>query len=92
MWRLLWRVYLVIAVITFLLYGLDKFLAKAQWKRIPERWLHTMAFLGGFGGALIGMKVFNHKTQKPVFKWVILAAFLTHSAAVVIVFARRTWF
>lgn len=92
MWRILWRVYLVVGILTFLLYGLDKFLAKAEWKRIPERWLHTLTILGGFGGAIIGMQMFNHKKNKPVFKWVILASLIAHSAAVIIVLARLAWF
>ena len=92
MWRLLWRVYLFVGILTFLLYGLDKFLAKAGWKRIPERWLHTLTLLGGFGGAIAGMAMFNHKKNKPTFRWVIAAAVILHSAAVVIVMARLAWF
>ncbi|MDA9764600.1 MAG: DUF1294 domain-containing protein [Opitutales bacterium] len=92
MWRLLWKIYLWVGILTFLLYGLDKFLAKAGWKRIPERWFHTLTLLGGFGGALIGMHMFNHKKRKHSFRWVILAAFLLHGAAVVIVMARLAWF
>lgn len=92
MWRILWRVYLIVGILTFLLYGLDKFLAKAGWRRIPERWLHTLAILGGFGGAYLGMQLFNHKTNKPAFKWVLWAALIIHSAAVIIILARVAWF
>lgn len=92
MWRLLWRVYLFVGILTFLLYGLDKFLAKAEWKRIPERWFHTLTLLGGFGGAIIGMQVFNHKKNNHSFRWMIIASLILHSAAVVIVLARLAWF
>ena len=92
MWRILIRVYILISLITFLLYGLDKFLAQAEWKRIPERWFHSMALMGGFPGAWIGMQVFKHKTGKPKFRWVMLAGLLIHSAAAAILIARLKWF
>lgn len=92
MWRLLWRVYLIISLFTFVLYGIDKFLAKAEWKRIPERWFHTMSLIGGFSGAWFGMQVFKHKTNKPKYRWVMIASLLLHSAALAIFVARVRWF
>lgn len=53
--------------ITFLLYGLDKLLAKLHARRIPERVLILAAVLGGSIGALLGMFVFRHKVRKPKF-------------------------
>ena len=48
MWRLLFRVYLYISILTLLIYGIDKLLAKMEWKRVPERWFHTLSLIGGF--------------------------------------------
>jgi uncharacterized membrane protein YsdA (DUF1294 family) len=92
MWRLLFRVYLIISVLTLLIYGIDKFLAKAEWKRIPERWLHTLSLIGGFPGAFLGMNIFNHKTNKPKFRWVIFASLLLHLSAFAVFIARARWF
>lgn len=92
MWRLLWRVYFIISLLTLVIYGIDKFLAKAEWTRVPERWFHTLALIGGFPGAWVGMQLFHHKTNNPKFRWVMLAALLLHTAALVILFARLRWF
>ena len=83
---------MVINVCTLILYGIDKFLAKAEWKRVPERWLHTLSLIGGFAGAWVGMKLFNHKTSKPKFRLVMLAGLLLHTAFFAILMARMRWF
>ena len=59
---------LAINVIAFLTYGLDKLKAKKEMWRVPEKVLLLMAALGGSIGALLGMKIFHHKTQKWKFK------------------------
>lgn len=51
-----------INVLTFLLYGLDKWLAKTHRRRIPEVRLLLLAVVGGSVGAWVGMKVWHHKT------------------------------
>jgi len=52
-----------INVLTFLLYGIDKWKAqKSKW-RIPEETLIWLAIVGGSIGALIGMYLFRHKTK-----------------------------
>ena len=64
-------IYLAAAnVLTFLLYGLDKFLAKREGaRRIRERTLFLCAFLlGGLGGTA-GMFLFRHKTKHWYFRW-----------------------
>ena len=57
-----------INIITFLLYGLDKQKAKQNRWLIPEKVLLGAAVLGGSIGALLGMRMFHHKTQKWKFK------------------------
>ena len=57
----------VMSLLTFAAYGMDKRKAKkGQW-RIPEKTLLLLAVLGGSLGALLGMYVFHHKTQKTKF-------------------------
>lgn len=55
---------IIINIITFLFYGIDKFLVKNRLTRIPEVVLFFFALIGGPLGALIGMKTFHHKTKK----------------------------
>ncbi len=52
-----------INVLTFLLYGFDKWKAKKNEWRIPEKTLLATALIGGSIGALAGMQVFRHKTR-----------------------------
>lgn len=49
------------------MFWLDKKNASNGSWRIPERTLLFMAAAGGSAGALIGMVVCRHKTQKPAF-------------------------
>lgn len=63
------------SVALFLLYGIDKTQSKRQegW-RVPETMLHGLALLGGFIGGWLGMVVFHHKTNKPLFKVILAVA------------------
>ena len=63
--------FIVINLLTFLLYGLDKYKAIRQEWRIPERVLLLMAFVGGAFGALSAMRIFRHKTRKGRFKLMV---------------------
>ena len=57
-------IYLIgINVLTFLIYGIDKWKAKRGKWRIPEDTLIWLAIAGGSIGALLGMNLFRHKTQ-----------------------------
>ncbi len=60
----------VLNLISFLLFGIDKFKARKQLWRISELTLLFFAFLGPLG-ALLGMNIFRHKTQKWKFKILI---------------------
>lgn len=72
-WGLLACWLVVINLITFLIFGLDKWKAKRKEKkdsvrRVPEKNLLLLAAVGGSVGALLGMKVFRHKTLHRAFK------------------------
>ncbi|MBQ2346999.1 MAG: DUF1294 domain-containing protein [Clostridia bacterium] len=61
-------VYIVlINIMTFIVYGIDKAKAKQNKWRIPEKVLIIFAILCGSIGAILGMIVFHHKTRKPKF-------------------------
>ena len=60
---------LAINVVTFLLYGIDKWRAKrARW-RMPEGVLLGLAAIGGSVGAWLGMGIWHHKTQHKKFRY-----------------------
>ena len=50
-------------IVTFIIYGIDKYKAKKHKWRISENMLIGLALIGGFVGALAGMQVFRHKTK-----------------------------
>ena len=58
-----------INVVTFFLYGIDKWKAKRSKWRVSEAALIWMAVLGGSIGAWLGMKAWHHKTQHKKFKY-----------------------
>ena len=76
---------IMINVITFALYGLDKWRAMTRQWRVREKKLIILALIGGSIGAMIGMTVFHHKTRKMKFRilvpiaiiiWLTLGGFL----------------
>ena len=64
---------IVINVVTFLVYGIDKWKAKQGSWRISEATLLIFAVIGGSIGALLGMKIWHHKTMHKKFKYGLLA-------------------
>lgn len=57
----------LVNLITFLLFGVDKFRARVGAGRVSEGALLTWAFLGGTIGAYAGRALFRHKTRKQPF-------------------------
>lgn len=79
---------LVINIITFFLYGIDKWKAKhAKW-RIPESTLLGMAALGGSIGAWLGMNTWHHKTLHKKFKYGIPMIILIQIALLLWIFTK----
>ena len=61
-------IYLIgINLLTFLIFGIDKWKARRGKWRIPEDTLIWLSIVGGSIGALVGMFLFRHKTQKQKF-------------------------
>lgn len=78
MTHILYYILIVVNVFTFILYGYDKFLAKSQKRRIPEKNLLISALLGGSMGAGISMLLFRHKTSKWTFLWKYFVVLAIH--------------
>ena len=60
---------IVINIVTFLVYGIDKWKAKQGSWRISVATLLILAVIGGSIGALLGMRVWHHKTMHKKFKY-----------------------
>ena len=60
---------IVVNILTFAVYGIDKWKAKQGSWRISEATLLMLAVIGGTIGALLGMQVWHHKTMHLKFKY-----------------------
>ncbi len=58
---------IIITLLTFTCFGVDKYKARNHKWRIKEATLIGMCVLGGSLGGLAGMYIFHHKTKKPLF-------------------------
>ena len=59
--------FIAINIITFLVFGYDKWQAKNNKRRISEFSLLLLAGIGGTIGGFLGMQLFRHKTNKTSF-------------------------
>ena len=78
----------VINVVTFFMYGVDKWKAKKSKWRIREAALWGLAMLGGSIGAWLGMKVWHHKTQHKKFKYGVPAIIIIQLILIGYIFYR----
>ena len=67
--RYFWSYLLLINIVSFFIYGLDKYKALHNKKRIKIVTLFILAFLGGSLGSMFAMYLFRHKTNKVYFKY-----------------------
>ena len=58
-----------INIVSFVLYGIDKYKAKKNKWRISEATLLMIAVIGGSIGAWVGMRLWHHKTMHKKFKY-----------------------
>ena len=68
---------LLVNLLAFVMYGIDKKRAVQKRFRIPERTLLWMARLGGGIGSWLGIKLFRHKTKHTRFRilvplWILI--------------------
>lgn len=79
-WLPLWLLigYGGLGLAAFVVFGLDKRAALKDKPRTAEIKLWLMALIGGFGGAMLAMGLFRHKTSKRGFLWPFYAATAVH--------------
>ena len=68
----------VMSLVAFAAYGFDKKRAGLGDRRVPEKTLHLIGFLGGWPGAYYAQRRFRHKTRKTPFLLVFWALVLLH--------------
>jgi uncharacterized membrane protein YsdA (DUF1294 family) len=81
----------IMSFVTFIAYGFDKRRARTDGRRVPEKTLHLMALFGGWPGALMGQRIFRHKTQKLSFRivfWLCVAIHVIVVSGVVYLWIR----
>ena len=74
-----------INIVAFFLYGIEKWKARHDKWRITEARLIWIAVAGGSIGALLGMKLWHHKTQHAKFRYGLPTIFILQIAAIVAV-------
>lgn len=88
-WSFYFTWVLSLSVTTFSLFGLDKSLAVANQKRVPEIVLHLFTLMGGFVGQAVGRAVFRHKISREkrvVFNVMLLLAVALHAGIVYLLY------
>lgn len=79
---------IAINLVMFAVYGADKRRARRSAWRVPEKTLFLLPLLGGSVGALLGMRVFRHKTKHWYFVWGVPAILLAQLALAVWLLCR----
>ena len=74
---------IIISLLTFLIYFIDKVKAKAKAWRTPEKTLLILSLLGGAFGGSLAMLLIRHKTKHWYFVAVNLLGVLIHLAGVI---------
>lgn len=75
------EIYLIIInLITFIVFGVDKRAAIKKRSRIRVSTLLTLSFVGGSLGGLIAMYLFRHKTKKLQFTLLLPLMLILHIA------------
>ncbi|PIQ67382.1 hypothetical protein COY25_00500 [Candidatus Uhrbacteria bacterium CG_4_10_14_0_2_um_filter_41_7] len=85
----LYNYYLSLNIGAFLLFGLDKYLAKIGKRRVPEKILYFTILLGGLVGAVLSMNFFHHKTSKSKFQLIAWLLILVHLLLIYYLFSNQ---
>jgi uncharacterized membrane protein YsdA (DUF1294 family)/cold shock CspA family protein len=73
--------YLVVSLLTFIVYARDKSAAQKGAWRTPENTLHLLSIIGGWPGALIAQQKLRHKSQKQLFRFIFWITVLMNCGA-----------
>lgn len=84
--KFLWIYLVIVNVVSFIMYGVDKAKAKLNKWRIPEATLLGISFIGGSLGAFAGMQLFRHKTKHIKFKILAPLFIIFHVVILVVIY------
>lgn len=79
---------LIMSLLTFIVWGVDKAAAISGKWRVSERTLYFLVFLGGAVGGTLGMLLFRHKTRKSQFRLALWAAGILQLAFLLLILFR----
>ncbi len=77
---------IVINILTFIIYYIDKIKAIKSKKRISENALLFLSLIGGSVGAFMSMNIFRHKTKKIKFIFLIPLMIVLHLLLLILYF------
>ena len=75
--------YILLSIVTFIAYSIDKSAAQAGRWRTSESSLHMLALLGGWPGALFAQQTLRHKSRKGSFRIMLWFTVLLNIAGLV---------
>ena len=82
--------FVLLSLITFIVYGIDKTKAKKVKWRVKEARLLILSLIGGAMGGFIAMKKFRHKTTKEhwYFTFVNVLGIIIHLVVLVFIYIK----
>jgi uncharacterized membrane protein YsdA (DUF1294 family)/cold shock CspA family protein len=72
---------LLLSLLAYAAYALDKRRARANQWRISEAWLHSLELLGGWPGAFLAQRRLRHKCSKASYQFLFWTIVLAHQFA-----------
>lgn len=79
----LYKYMIIINIISFIIYAIDKRLAIKKKTRVPEALLLFLSIIGGSLGSLIAMYLVHHKTKKWYFVLINLGLTVLYSYIII---------
>ena len=86
---LIFALYLVASLLTFLMYAVDKSAAQKGAWRTKESTLHLLSLVGGWPGALVAQEILRHKSKKQSFRFVFWCTVLLNCSVFVWLFTQN---
>jgi uncharacterized membrane protein YsdA (DUF1294 family) len=83
--------YLLMSILAFIAYAVDKSAAKHNRWRTQESTLHLLGVLGGWPGALLAQRWLRHKSKKTAFLVVFWLTVLINCAALALAWVLLRW-
>jgi uncharacterized membrane protein YsdA (DUF1294 family)/cold shock CspA family protein len=78
---MIFAIYMVVSLLSFIMYFFDKSAARKGAWRTQENTLHLLSLAGGWPGALIAQKKLHHKTKKQSFRYIFWITVLLNCGA-----------